>query len=164
MHKVLKGTGLAAVMAVGLGSAGILQAQADENIASVAAGAGQFETLLAAVGAADMLHTLHDEGPYTVFAPTDEAFQAIPPETLNDLLQPENQEQLQDILGYHIVPEAVTSDQLGEGHHTLETVQGAELQVEVADGEISVDGATVVEADLQASNGVVHAIDEVVMP
>lgn len=134
----------------------------DESVAQVVEGNESFSTLSQAIDAAGLQETLNEPGPYTIFAPTDEAFAALPPETLDQLLQPENQELLRQILSYHVVPGSVTSPSITPGQ--VDTVSGEAVTVENAAGEITVDGAQVVEPDIIASNGVVHGIDQVLLP
>jgi uncharacterized surface protein with fasciclin (FAS1) repeats len=133
-----------------------------KNIVEVAQEAGSFSTLLAAAEAAGLVETLTGEGPYTVFAPTDEAFAALPEGTVDTLLQPENQEQLQGVLLYHVVPGKVMTGDLSDGMEA-ETAQGAPVTISLADG-VTVNGATVVTPDIEASNGVIHVIDTVILP
>jgi uncharacterized surface protein with fasciclin (FAS1) repeats len=137
-----------------------------KTIVETAAAAGQFETLLAAVDAAGLTATLEGEGPFTVFAPTDEAFAQLPEGTVETLLQPENKDRLVQILTYHVVSGEVTSDAVSPDEPAeLTTVEGQTLTVAVEDGSVMVnDTAEVVKADVQASNGVIHAIDTVLMP
>jgi uncharacterized surface protein with fasciclin (FAS1) repeats len=128
-----------------------------------AVAAGQFGTLVQAVQAAGLVETLKGEGPFTVFAPTDEAFGKLPPGTLEDLLKPENKEQLTAILTYHVVPsKAMAADVVDMTSAT--TVNGKDLAIKVEDGTVMVDGAKVVQADIECSNGVIHVIDGVVLP
>lgn len=135
---------------------------ATNDIVSVAVAAGTFETLVAALTAAELVETLQGEGPFTVFAPTDEAFAALPEGTLDTLLLPENKDLLVEILTYHVVPGTVTSANLVSGD--VETASGATATV-VVDGEtVMVNEASVVAADIEASNGVVHVIDTVLLP
>lgn len=132
------------------------------NIAEVAAGAGNFTTLLAAVEAAGLVDDLTGEGPFTVFAPTDDAFAALPEGTIDTLLaDPEGA--LRDILLYHVVAGKVMSSDLSDGM-TADTLQGAPVTFTVADGAVKVDAANVVAADVEASNGVIHVIDAVILP
>ena len=132
------------------------------NIAEVAASAGNFTTLLAAVKAAGLVDELTGEGPFTVFAPTDDAFAALPAGTIDSLLaDPEGA--LRDILLYHVVAGKVMSGDLSDGM-TAETLQGAPVTFTVADGAVKVDAANVVAADVEASNGVIHVIDAVILP
>jgi uncharacterized surface protein with fasciclin (FAS1) repeats len=121
-----------------------------------------FGTLSEAIKAAGLEQTLSEPGPYTVFAPTDEAFAALPPEVQEQLLQPENQDTLRQILSYHVVPGSITSPSITPGE--VDTVAGSPVTIEDQGGQITVDGATVVEPDIIASNGVVHAIDQVLLP
>lgn len=133
-----------------------------KDIVDTAAEAGTFTTLLAAAEAADLVATLKAEGPYTVFAPTDEAFAALPEGTVESLLLPENQEQLTEILTYHVLQGAVMSTDLTDGM-TAPTVQGSDITI-MTEGGVTVNGANVVAADIEASNGVIHVIDAVLMP
>lgn len=136
------------------------------DIVDTAVAAGQFETLVAAVQAAELVETLKGEGPFTVFAPTDEAFGKLPEGTVDSLLEPDNRDQLVSILTYHVVPGAITSDAAVAGETvSVETVQGQSLDITVSDGAVMInDAATVVSADVMASNGVIHVIDTVLMP
>ena len=134
----------------------------DMDIVDTAVGAGSFTTLVAAVEAAGLVETLKSEGPFTVFAPTDDAFAALPEGTVESLLLPENQDQLVAILTYHVVSGKVMSGDLTDGM-TAATVQGGEVTIDLSDG-VMVDGATVVSADIEASNGVIHVIDQVILP
>jgi uncharacterized surface protein with fasciclin (FAS1) repeats len=122
----------------------------------------ELSTLVAAVKAADLVGTLSGEGPFTVFAPTNAAFEALPEGTLETLLKPENKDQLVAILTYHVVSGKVMSTDLSNGQ-TAATVQGEEVTVDVSDG-VKISGASVVAADVEASNGVVHVIDQVILP
>lgn len=133
------------------------------DIVDTAVAADGFETLVAAVQAAGLVDTLKGEGPFTVFAPTDEAFAALPEGTLDSLLQEENRDQLVAILTYHVVAGMVTADQVV----TLDsatTVQGADVEIAVEDGAVMVNDATVIATDIIADNGVVHVIDSVILP
>ncbi|MGR3497104.1 fasciclin domain-containing protein [Citreimonas sp.] len=132
------------------------------DIVDTAVEAGNFTTLVAAVEAAGLVDTLKGEGPFTVFAPTDEAFAALPEGTVDDLLLEENRDQLVSILTYHVVPGAVMSGDLSDGM-TAETVEGSEVTIST-EGGVMVNDATVTTADIEASNGVIHVIDSVLMP
>ncbi len=132
------------------------------DIVDTAVGAGNFTTLVAAVQAAGLEDTLRGDGPFTVFAPTDEAFAALPEGTVESLLQEENRDQLIAILTYHVVPGAVMSSDLSDGMMAT-TVQGSDVTIGTMDG-VTVDGANVVAADIEASNGVIHVIDSVILP
>jgi len=134
-------------------------AQAD--IVETAVEAGSFETLARALEAAGLVETLKGEGPFTVFAPTDEAFARLPEGTLESLLQ--NPDELARILTYHVVPGEVTSSQVVKLDRAS-TVQGQNVRIRVVDGSVMVNDATVVQADVRASNGVIHVIDRVILP
>lgn len=133
-----------------------------DTIVDVAAANDSFETLVAAVEAAGLSETLSGEGPYTVFAPTDEAFEALPEGVLEQLLLPENKDLLAAILTYHVVPGKVTSGEITPGE--VNTVEGSPILLSVTDGMVGVNNATVVMADVEASNGVIHAIDQIILP
>jgi len=135
---------------------------ANASIVDVAAAAGSFQILTAALEATGLADTLSQEGPFTVFAPTDEAFAALPEGTLEELMKPENREVLAAILTYHVVPGKVTSDQIQSGE--VSTVQGSTVNVTVEDGMVMVDDAKVVQPDIEAGNGVIHVIDKVILP
>lgn len=132
------------------------------TVAQVAASSGSFKTLTAALKAAGLEETLSQAGPYTVFAPTDEAFAALPEGTVETLLKPENKEQLVKVLTYHVVPGEVTSDQLSSGN--VKTVEGSSVAVEVSNSGVKVNEANVIQPDVKASNGVIHVIDKVILP
>ena len=143
--------------------AGAAMAQdATSDIVDTAVAAGDFTTLVAAVQAAGLVDTLKGEGPFTVFAPTDAAFAALPEGTVDTLLMPENRDQLVSILTYHVVPGAVMSSDLTEGM-TAATVQGGDVTFTL-DGGAKVNDANITAADIAASNGVIHVIDTVIMP
>ena len=131
------------------------------TIVDVAVGAGSFSTLVAAVTAADLVETLSGEGPFTVFAPTDDAFAALPAGVLDALLLPENKALLAQILTYHVVSGKVMAADVTDSD--VATVEGQTIKLSTADG-VTVNGATVVAADVAASNGVIHAIDAVILP
>ena len=133
------------------------------DIVDTAVSAGQFNTLVAAVEAADLVSTLKGDGPFTVFAPTDEAFAALPEGTVENLLKPENKEQLIAVLTYHVVAGKIMSSDIAGTKAMVESVQGSELDVDATNG-VTVDGATVVTADIETDNGVIHVIDRVVLP
>jgi uncharacterized surface protein with fasciclin (FAS1) repeats len=132
------------------------------DIVAVASGAGSFNTLVAAVKAAGLVETLQGKGPFTVFAPTDEAFAKLPPGTIESLLKPENKEKLVAILTYHVVPGKVMAADVKT--MKAKTVNGKELSLVVADGKVTVDNAKVLKTDVPSSNGVIHVIDAVVLP
>ena len=131
------------------------------TIVEVAAGAGSFATLVAAVEAAGLVDTLNSAGPFTVFAPTDDAFAALPEGVLDALLLPENVETLVKILTYHVVAAKVMAADVTDG--VVQTVEGQNVTLSTANG-VTVNGANVVTADVDASNGVIHAIDAVILP
>ena len=133
-----------------------------ETIVDVAAANGSFNTLVAAIEAAGLAETLNGEGPFTVFAPTDQAFEALPAGVLDKLLLPENQEVLSQILTYHVIPAEVPSSEITPG--AVETVEGEAVDIAVDGGTVSVNGATVAMPDVMASNGVIHVIDSVLVP
>lgn len=133
-----------------------------KDIVDTAIEAGSFETLVAAVQAAGLVDTLKGEGPFTVFAPTDAAFAALPEGTVESLLMPENKDQLVSILTYHVVPGKVMSTDLVDDMEA-ETVQGSTVTIDLDSG-VMVEGATVTTADIEASNGVIHVIDTVILP
>lgn len=133
------------------------------DIVDTAVAAGSFNTLVAAVKAAGLVDTLKGDGPFTVFAPTDEAFSNLPEGTVASLLEEANRDQLVAILTYHVVPGKVMAADLAGQVIEAATVNGANLDVDGTDG-VTVNGATVVTADVEASNGVIHVIDTVLMP
>ncbi len=133
------------------------------DIVDTAVGAGQFNTLAAALGAADLVSTLKGDGPFTVFAPTDEAFAKLPEGTVASLLEPENRDKLVAILTYHVVSgEVMAKDVVTLSKAT--TVNGADVSIKVMDGLVHINGATVTATDIAASNGVIHVIDTVLLP
>jgi uncharacterized surface protein with fasciclin (FAS1) repeats len=134
------------------------------DIVDVAVGAGSFNTLAAALGAAGLVDTLKGPGPFTVFAPTDAAFAKLPAGTVENLLKPENRAQLVSILTYHVVPGNVTSNLLLGKVTPATTVQGQRVTVNGRGGKVTVNGVNVISADVRASNGVIHVIDTVLMP
>ena len=139
------------------------QESTDKDIVDIAVEAGTFQTLVAAVTAADLVSVLKSEGPFTVFAPTDEAFAALPEGTVADLLKPENKDQLIAVLTYHVVAGKVTAADVVKLTEAT-TVQGTTVDIMVMDGTVMIDKAHVVAADIMASNGVIHVIDKVLLP
>lgn len=133
------------------------------DIVKTASEAGMFETLLAAVDAAGLKTTLMGDGPFTVLAPTDEAFAKIDKHTLNDLLKPENRDTLVNILTYHVVPGRVLAKD-AVGAERAATVQGSKVEFQIADGRLQVNDVNVIATDIESSNGVIHVIDTVLMP
>jgi len=154
----------AAALALGLLFATAAATQAGEkDIIDTAVKAGKFKTLAAAVKAAGLVETLKSEGPFTVFAPTDEAFSKLPKGTIKKLLKPKNKEKLTSILTYHVVPGKVMAKDVVKLEEA-KTVQGSKIDIQVSGGKVMVDGATVVKTDIKCSNGVIHVIDAVIMP
>lgn len=133
-----------------------------KDIVDTAVGAGSFGTLVAAVQAAGLVDTLKGDGPFTVFAPTDAAFAALPAGTVDELLKPENKDKLTAILTYHVVAGKVMSGDLSDGLSAA-TVNGANITIGTMGG-VTVNGTNVTQADIEASNGVIHAIDAVILP
>jgi len=155
---------LAAVaMATGLtlGSGG--SRAAEKDIVETALSTGQFKTLATALTAAELVATLKGDGPFTVFAPTDEAFGKLPEGTVNNLLKPENKDQLVAILTYHVVPGKVMAADVTKLKEA-KTVNGKMIDIEVKGEDVMVNGAKVTSADITASNGVIHVIDTVILP
>jgi uncharacterized surface protein with fasciclin (FAS1) repeats len=139
-------------------------APAPGDLVAVATSNGQFNTLLAAAAAAGLVETLQGPGPFTLFAPNDAAFQALPAGTVEGLLKPENKEKLAGILTYHVVPGSVASSSL-TGVADVATVNGATVKIDASTaGVVKINDAMVVAADVPASNGVIHVIDKVIMP
>jgi transforming growth factor-beta-induced protein len=136
---------------------------AKADIVDTAVAAGQFKTLAAALQAAGLIETLKGPGPFTVFAPTDEAFAKLPAGTVEDLLKPENKDKLTSILTYHVVAGKVKAADVVKLKEA-KTVQGGAVAIKTADGKVMVDGANVVKTDIGASNGVIHVIDAVILP
>jgi uncharacterized surface protein with fasciclin (FAS1) repeats len=139
-----------------------LHSAEEKTIVAVASDAGQFKTLVTAVKAAGLVETLNGKGPFTVFAPTDEAFAKLPKGTVDDLLEPENKERLVAVLTYHVIPgkimaaDVVTTD--------AQTVNGKKLPIKVDAGKVKAGKANVVKTDIPASNGVIHVVDTVIIP
>ena len=139
-----------------------VSAKADD-IVDTAIAAGDFSTLVAAVQAAGLVETLKGEGPFTVFAPTDAAFAALPEGTVENLLKPENKDQLVAVLTYHVVAGKVMSADIAGKSMEVDSVQGSAISVNAMNG-VKVDNANVVTADIETSNGVIHVIDAVILP
>lgn len=133
------------------------------NIVETAVANGSFKTLVAAVTAADLVATLSGAGPFTVFAPVDAAFEALPAGTVDTLVKPENKAQLSGILTYHVIAGKVMSSDLTDGMKA-QTVNGQEVTIHLTDGKVFVNDAEVVIADVETSNGVIHAVNKVIMP
>lgn len=153
----------ASVLAGALAVAGCATTTSDPDIVEVAQSAGSFNTLVAAVSAADLVDTLKGDGPFTVFAPTDDAFAALPDGTVETLLKPENKDQLTAILTYHVLPGKVMAADVAGQRLSPATVNGKTVHVDGRNG-VKVNDATVTAADIEASNGVIHVIDKVLLP
>jgi uncharacterized surface protein with fasciclin (FAS1) repeats len=136
---------------------------ATKDIVDTAVAAGSFKTLAKALQTADLVETLKGTGPFTVFAPTDEAFAKLPAETLNDLLKPENKTTLRRILTYHVVPGRVPSSEVIK-LQSAKAASGDTIGINTGDAMVIVDGARVIKTDIQASNGLIHVIDAVMLP
>ena len=155
----------AAVLTLGLVTveAGKVPEKGAKDIVETAVAAGSFNTLATALTAAGLVDTLKGKGPFTVFAPTDAAFAKLPAGTVEDLLKPANKEKLVSILTYHVVSGAVSSGQVVK-MTSAKTVQGGSVTIAAKDGGVMIDGAKVINADVAASNGVIHVIDSVILP
>ena len=155
--------GFAAVSLVAIVAACAPMEPAEPDIVDIASSNEDFSTLVAAVSAAGLVETLKGDGPFTVFAPTNAAFAALPAGTVEDLLKRENKDKLVAILTYHVVPGAVTSDQLAGKRMDVVTVQGETVHIDGRSG-VKVNKSNVTTADIKASNGVIHVIDQVLLP
>jgi len=138
---------------------------ADKDIVDTAVAAGSFKTLVAAVKAAGLVETLKGDGPFTVLAPTDEAFEKLPAGTVENLLKPENKSKLAALLTYHVIPsKAMAADVVKLDGKTVKSVEGSPIMVEVEGKTVMVNNAKVTKTDIACSNGVIHVIDTVIMP
>lgn len=160
---LIKTTAIALVMALPLAMTPATAGGAKKDIVDTAVSAGQFNTLVAAVKAAGLVETLKGKGPFTVFAPTDEAFKKLPVGTVESLLKPENKSNLAKILTYHVLPGKVMSKDIAGKKLQAASVQGQKISIDATNG-VKVDGANVVKADIATSNGVIHVIDTVILP
>jgi len=160
MKRMMGGLALA-LLAIAVLATGCAEQQGD--IVETAVSAGNFTTLVTALTEAGLVETLKGEGPFTVFAPTDDAFGKLPEGTVESLLEPENIGRLKTILTYHVVPGRVMAEDV-VGIDTATTVSGQRLDIQVEAGAVMVDGATVIDTDIEATNGVIHVIDSVMMP
>ena len=170
MIRFAKEIAVAAIATAALGSASIAAAgdygsksKAKPDIVDTAVAAGSFNTLAAALEAADLVDTLKGDGPFTVFAPTDAAFAALPAGTVESLLKPENKDQLVAVLTYHVVAGKVEAADVVK-LDSATTVNGADVSIAAGDSGVTVDNANVVQTDIMASNGVIHVIDAVILP
>ena len=152
-----------AIVGSGWGTAVATERAGQKDIVDTAVAAGSFKTLAAALQAAGLVDTLKGPGPFTVFAPTDEAFAKLPAGTVESLLKPENKAKLTEILTYHVVPGRVPAARVA-GMSSATTVNGKALSIATADGAVTVGGARVVKTDILCSNGVIHVIDTVMLP
>jgi uncharacterized surface protein with fasciclin (FAS1) repeats len=159
----LKATSFALILSVLVSAMPAVSGSAHKDIVDTAVGAGTFKTLATAVQAAGLADTLKGQGPFTVFAPTDEAFSKLPAGAVESLLKPENQEKLKAILLYHVVSGDLSAAQVVK-MSSAKTVNGQNLKLTVDDGTVMVNDAKVVKADVLASNGVIHVIDTVLLP
>jgi len=150
-----------ALLTLSIGSSAFAQSQKD--IVDTAVAAGNFKTLAAALEAAGLVNTLKGPGPFTVFAPTDEAFAKLPAGTVQDLLKPENKQKLSSILTYHVVAGKVMAKEVVKLHEA-KTVNGQDVKIMVEGGKVMADNANVVKTDIQCTNGVIHVIDTVLLP
>jgi uncharacterized surface protein with fasciclin (FAS1) repeats len=137
--------------------------KATKDIVDTASAAGSFGTLVAAIQAADLVDVLKGSGPFTVFAPTDDAFAKLPEGTIDELLKPENKEQLQSILTYHVVPGKVMAEDAVK-LTSAKTVNGKNFKITRSKNDLMIDNAKVIKTDILASNGIIHVIDHVIMP
>ena len=160
LYSLKAGLAILALAGVASVTAGTVTKQKD--LVAVAAGAGSFNTLVAAVKAAGLVETLQGEGPFTIFAPTDAAFAKLPAGTVEDLLKPQNKAKLVAVLTYHVLPGKIMAADVTTS--MPKTVNGQSLNIAVTDAGVTVNDARVVTADVAASNGVIHVIDSVVLP
>jgi len=163
MRSAFANMAVVAAAAIGLAMSSVAVRAADKDIVDTAVAAGQFETLAAALGAAGLVDTLKGDGPFTVFAPTDEAFAKLPAGTVENLLKPENKDQLTAILTYHVVPGNVMAADVVKLSEA-ETVNGKKVNIKTEGDTVMINDAKVVSADVAASNGVIHVIDAVILP
>ena len=160
MHRIVRSSVLALVAVLALSAPARAQ---EKDIVDTAVAAGSFKTLAAALQAAGLVETLKGKGPFTVFAPTDEAFAKLPAGTVESLLKPENKAKLVSILTYHVVAGKVMAADVVK-MTTGKTVQGSSVKISATGGKVMVDQATVTKTDIAASNGVIHVVDSVLMP
>jgi uncharacterized surface protein with fasciclin (FAS1) repeats len=166
MSKMSMLTAAFAAVAFAVSPAMAEEAKAEKkNIVETAEAAGSFKTLIAAAKAADLVGALTGDGPLTVLAPTDEAFKALG-STVDELLKPENKEKLAGILKYHVIPGAVKAEEVVKlDGKSAKTLNGAEIKITVVDGKVKLNNsATVTKTDIEASNGIIHVIDAVILP
>lgn len=159
----MKAAGFALILGVLASAFPATAASSKKDIVDTAVAAGSFHTLVTAVQAAGLAETLKGKGPFTVFAPTDDAFNKLPAGTVETLLKPENKEKLKSILLYHVVSGDVTAAKVTK-MSSAKTLNGQEIKIVVQDGTVMVNDAKVIKADVAASNGVIHVIDTVLLP
>lgn len=159
----MKRTAIALTLTLAVAGSVLAGGAPKKDIVDTAVAAGSFRTLATALQAADLVDTLKGKGPFTVFAPTDAAFAKLPAGTVEMLLKPENKAKLQAILTYHVVAGSVGSSQVVK-LKTAKTVNGQSVTISTSNGAVSIDKANVVQADIAASNGVIHVIDSVILP
>lgn len=159
----MKRTAIALTLTLAFAGSAFAGGAPKKDIVDTAVAAGSFRTLATALQAADLVDTLKGKGPFTVFAPTDAAFAKLPAGTVESLLKPENKARLQAILTYHVVAGSVGSSQVVKLKEA-KTVNGQSVSIRTANGTVSIDNAKVVQADIAASNGVIHVIDSVILP
>jgi uncharacterized surface protein with fasciclin (FAS1) repeats len=167
MKRIILGIGLVLALALGAAACGGDDESTDTETADIvdtAVAAGSFETLTSLLESSGLAETLKGEGPYTVFAPTDEAFAKVPQDALDSLTDPANAAELEQVLLYHVAEGDVASSDLSDGQE-IETLQGGTLAVAIGDdGTVNIGAATVTQPDVEASNGVIHVIDTVLLP
>src|SRR4051794_503815 len=156
---------IATATALGMISAGTSAQAAEQDVVDTAVAAGQFKTLAAALSGAGLTNTLKGPGPFTVLAPTDDAFAKLPAGTVESLLKPENKDKLVSILTYHVIPaKAMAADVVKLDGKSVKSAQGSGIEVTVDGGTVKVNNAKVIKTDVLCSNGVIHVIDTVIMP
>ena len=163
LRKNVFGVVMAGALALAVGAGATVVRAQEKDIVDTAVAAGSFKTLAAALKAAGLVDTLKGKGPFTVFAPTDEAFAKLPAGTVENLLKPENKAQLTAILTYHVVPGAVMASQV-TSLKEAKTVNGQSVKISAMNGTVMIDKAHVTKTDIKASNGVIHVIDTVMLP
>jgi uncharacterized surface protein with fasciclin (FAS1) repeats len=163
MSKLFAGLVMVSAVLVSGVKSSVAADTAEKTIVEVAVAADNFKTLVTAVKAADLVETLSGKGPFTVFAPTDEAFKKVPKEVLAELLKPENKDKLAAVLTYHVVAGKVLAADVVK-LSKAKTVQGSEVKITVKEGKVKVDDANVVKTDIICKNGVIHVIDAVILP
>jgi uncharacterized surface protein with fasciclin (FAS1) repeats len=154
---------LGVVAALGISSAVMAGGGYQKDLINTAENAGNFETLVSAVGAADLEEKLKGDGPFTLFAPTDDAFAALPEGKVDELLMPENKDKLVELLSYHVVPGKILSSDITADTESVENLAGSELSFDLSDG-VMINAVSVTKTDIEARNGVIHVVDEVIMP